>query len=163
MVDAYGLKGWIKVLPHAAEPSAMLAARQWWLADATGTCRPVAVDESKLHSGTVVAKPSGVDERGGAEALKGSTVSIGRSEFPAAGDDAYYWVDLIGCEVTGADGGLLGTVSEVSETGAHAVLRVSGRGEHLIPFVAAWVRTVDMAARRIDTDWQEDWSGGDAV
>ena len=43
------------------------------------------------------------------------------------------------------------------ETGAHDVLVVKGKREHLIPFIAAFVGTVDMAAGRIEVDWGEDY------
>jgi len=31
VIDAYGLKGWVKVAPHAQGGSALLAAKRWWL------------------------------------------------------------------------------------------------------------------------------------
>ena len=29
--DAWGVKGWFKVLPHSAQPQALFAARRWYL------------------------------------------------------------------------------------------------------------------------------------
>ena len=50
------------------------------------------------------------------------------------------------------------------DTGPHSVLRVTSRGrragreaERLIPFVAAYVDDVDLAARRIRVDWGLDY------
>jgi len=51
-------------------------------------------------------------------------------------------------------------VAEVQDFGAHPLLRVvpeDGAREHLIPFVPAHVEAVDLAARRIDVDWQADY------
>jgi 16S rRNA processing protein RimM len=46
----------------------------------------------------------------------------------------------------------------VQDFGAHPVLRVAGDGKaRLIPFVAAYVDGVDLAAGRIDVDWQKDY------
>ena len=43
-------------------------------------------------------------------------------------------------------------------TGAHDVLQVGeGETERLIPFVAAFVLDVDLAARRIRVAWGKDW------
>ncbi|MFZ4711306.1 MAG: ribosome maturation factor RimM, partial [Zwartia sp.] len=79
-----------------------------------------------------------------------------------------------GCQVFGEDG-LLGVVHEVVDNGAHALLKVhrqqaqegadplallDAKGkqqETLGPFVAAHVQHVDIAARRIDTDWPVDF------
>ncbi|KDC12673.1 hypothetical protein AZ19_3260, partial [Bordetella bronchiseptica E012] len=106
-------------------------------------------------------------------------VQEARSAFPAPADDEYYWVDLIGCALySDADGEsrLLGVVDEVFDNGAHAVLKVlrqqiqpgqsepvplvdaKGRPlEELVPFVGAHIRHVDLAARRIDSDWPLDY------
>jgi 16S rRNA processing protein RimM len=50
-------------------------------------------------------------------------------------------------------------VSGLIETSANAVLRVvDGDGkERLLPFVAAIVLDVDLAARCIRVDWEADW------
>ena len=56
-----------------------------------------------------------------------------------------------------------GEVAELMENGAHQNLVVrlqddEGRTvERLIPFVDAFVKTVDLAARRIVVDWQLDY------
>ena len=56
----------------------------------------------------------------------------------------------------------LGTVVEVVAHGAHPLLRVArppgqAGAERLIPYVSAIVDRVDLAARRIDVDWGEDY------
>ena len=106
----------------------------------------------------VVAAAQEVPDRSAAEALKGARVFVARSSFPTAGTDEYYWVDLIGCTVFNRDGVTLGTVADLTDTGAHSVLRVvQGDDERLIPFVAAYVDTVDLQARRIGVDWGLDY------
>ena len=80
--------------------------------------------------------------------------------MPAEGE--YYWGDLVGLDVVNEADEALGTVSGLLSTGAHDVLQVqSGEGkgavERLIPFVAAYVLDVDLAARRIRVSWQKDW------
>ena len=55
------------------------------------------------------------------------------------------------------EGILLGQVSGLLETGAHDVIEVQGERERLIPFVDAFVREVDMDARRILVDWGVDY------
>jgi 16S rRNA processing protein RimM len=171
---AYGIRGWIKVQPHADDASALLHARRWWLlappqaglvvADAA-RAEPVCVKiaQSREHSGTVVAQASGVADRNLAEALRGRRVWIRRADFPAPEDDEFYWVDLIGCNVSNERGELLGEVSGLIDNGAHQILQVAfvqpdGKaGERLIPFVDAFLRTVDTAGKRIVVDWGLDY------
>ncbi|WP_373379542.1 ribosome maturation factor RimM [Cupriavidus nantongensis] len=171
---AYGIRGWIKVQPHADDASALLHARRWWLLSppqaglvAAGADRaePVCVKiaQSREHSGTVVAQAAGVADRNLAEALRGRRVWIRRADFPAPEEDEFYWVDLIGCSVSNEQGELLGEVSGLIDNGAHQILQVAfvqpdGKaGERLIPFVDAFLRTVDIAGKRIVVDWGLDY------
>jgi 16S rRNA processing protein RimM len=179
IVDAWGVKGWIKVQAFAADPQALFSSRRWFLKppDSGPVRRPapgvvplpavLRVISAREHGEVVVAQVHGVDDRSGAEALRGQRVFVGRSSFPTAGDDEYYWVDLIGLDVVNRQGERLGTVAGLLDTGPHSVLRVAPEApppglspeeaERLIPFVAAYVDDVDMPARRITVDWGTDY------
>ena len=81
--------------------------------------------------------------------------------FPAVGADEYYWADLIGLAVRNRDDVDLGVVVGLMDNGPQSVLRVqpadAAAGERLIPFVAAFVDSVDLAGRRIVVDWGLDY------
>ena len=168
IADAWGIKGWFKILPHSASPEALFSSKRWYLQPTergvktfTGTAL-LRVREAKEHSGAVVASAHEVDERSAAEALKGARIFVPRSSFPTASQDEYYWVDLIGLAVVNREGLALGTVRELLSTGLQTVLvlefEVDGKSqERLIPFVAAYVDAVDLAARRVTVDWQADY------
>ncbi len=175
IAEAWGLKGWFRVHAYAADPQALLSAKRWHLkpADATAIQRATAatppaileIREAREHGDSLVAAARGVEDRNGAEALRGARIFIGRSAFPAAGKDEFYWADLIGLAVLNRSGELLGTVAGLLENGPQSVLRVqpavdeNGKAgeERLIPFVAAFIDEVDLAARRIVTDWSLDY------
>ena len=106
---AYGLNGWVRVRPYSADADALLTAKTWWLDKPE--FHDVEMMQSKMHTGDVVAKLMGVAGRDAAEALKGATVQIPRSHFPALSDNEFYWVDLIGLEVENLQGEHLGPVS----------------------------------------------------
>ncbi|MBY4895627.1 ribosome maturation factor RimM [Cupriavidus sp. AU9028] len=172
---AYGIRGWIKVQPHADDAAALLHARRWWLlpaevgrgaapaggADRAPVCLKIA--QSREHSGTVVAQGSGVADRNVAEALKGRRVWIRRQDFPPPEENEFYWVDLIGCAVFNEQGEPLGEVSGLIDNGVHQILQVAhvlpdGKtGERLIPFVDAYLRDVRIDERRIVVDWGLDY------
>jgi 16S rRNA processing protein RimM len=170
IVDAYGLKGWVKIAPHAHAGhggDAMLAAKRWWLVKGSDR-KSARCLQSKVHSGTVVAHFAGCDDRDTAYALRGHTVHVSRSDFPKlTGDDEFYWVDLIGLDVVNVEGQALGQVADMIDNGAHSIMRVTfpstakdgsaATGERLIPFVGVFVKTVDQAARRIVADWGTDY------
>ena len=178
IVDAWGVKGWVKVQPHADDPQALLRARRWLLlppdeplgAAAKLPPRTIAIARARRHGESVVALPEGHADRDAAEALRGARVLVSRSAFPRPARDEYYWVDLIGLEVVNREGLVLGTVAGLLDNGAQAVLRVhpeaSAAGgeptgtsavERMIPFVSAYVDDVDLAARRIRVDWGLDY------
>ena len=168
IADAWGIKGWFKVLSHSADPEALFSSKRWYLQPAekgvqtfSGTVL-LRIRDAKDHSGTVVATAQEVDDRNAAEALRGARVFVPRSSFPTAGADEYYWVDLIGLAVVNREGVHLGTVRELVSTGPQTVLVLEydeeGKPhERMIPFVSAYVDAVDLAGRRITVDWQPDY------
>lgn len=177
ILDAWGVKGWVKILPHSTDPEALFSAKSWFLQAPEAKFRPgfslfsgtvsVSVEEAKNHSGSVVAKFRGLDDRNAAEALRGARIFLPRSSFPAASQDEYYWVDLIGLDVVNREGVALGCVRDLMATGPHSVLCVeytslqddgsSITAERMIPFVSAYVDAVDIAGKRITVDWQPDY------
>jgi 16S rRNA processing protein RimM len=170
IVDAYGIKGWVKIQPFAAAgDSALKRSKRWWL---SGSHLNLNADErdvlsSRVHGDSIVAELVGVSDRDLALKFKGASISIRRSDFPSNPADEYYWIDLIGCSVTNAEGISFGAVSEVFDNGAHAVFRivlpperineVSKATELLIPFVSQFVSTVDIDAKTITVDWPLSW------
>jgi 16S rRNA processing protein RimM len=158
VLGAWGIKGGFKLQPHAADPQALFASKRWWLRDGQGTPRLLKIVQAREQGDTIVASAQDIPDRNAAEALRGSRVFVARASFPSPGDDEFYWVDLIGLDVVNRDSAALGRVADLIDTGAHSVLRVvEGESERLIPFVAAYVDDVDLAARRIVVDWGLDY------
>ncbi len=168
ILDAWGIKGWFKVLPHSASPEALFSSKRWFLQPSergaktfTGTVL-LRVREAKEHSDSVVACAHEVDDRNAAEALRGARIFVPRSSFPTAAEGEYYWVDLIGLDVINREGVALGQVTDLLSTGPQTVLVVGyeheGKArERMIPFVAAYVDGVDLPGKRITVDWQADY------
>jgi 16S rRNA processing protein RimM len=102
-------------------------------------------------------------DRTAAEALKGCRIFVPRSSFPTLGEEEYYWVDLLGLQVLNREGVALGQVHDLLSTGPQTVLVLhepiadGPPVERMIPFVAAYIDQVDVAAKRITVDWQPDY------
>ncbi len=109
----------------------------------------------------IVCTAPEIADRDAAEAMKGVRIFVSRSSFPAAQAGEYYWIDLIGLSVFNRDAVALGDVVGLIDTGPHCVLRVqpaeAEAEERLIPFVDAYVDSVDIAGRRIVVDWGLDY------
>ncbi|MBT9610103.1 ribosome maturation factor RimM [Aquabacterium sp.] len=198
VVDAWGVKGGIKVMPFSSDPQALFCTKKWFLRPAevavgavvrpgagagAGTgAKPVSavasaaqaarlnaprflqVKSAREQSDIVVATCEGLDDRNAAEALKGARVFVSRSAFPTPDDGEFYWIDLIGLDVSNPQGEALGRVVDLIDTGPNSVLRLEGEAgadgkpvERLIPFVSAYILSVSLADKRIVADWGLDY------
>jgi 16S rRNA processing protein RimM len=161
---AYGIVGGIRVTPYSQDADALLNVKTWWLDKPT--LHAVTVRSAKLHGGDVVATLVGMRDRDEAEALKGASVQVARSEFPALEEDEYYWSDLIGLDVVNLQGEALGKVTDMMHNGAQSILRITpvadpaaeGKAqERLVPFVDQFVKTVSLEQKLITLDWGLDF------
>lgn len=153
----FGVKGWVNIMPFTESPAALARYRRVWVGR-QGEWREVEVEETAVHGATVVARFAGYGDRDAAARLRGTEVAVSRDALPAAAAGEFYWADLVGLDVVTTGGEPLGKVSEMFATGANDVMRVGeGKNERLLPFIAAVVRNVDLAARRIEVDWGLDW------
>jgi 16S rRNA processing protein RimM len=173
IVDAWGIKGWIKVQPFASDPQALFSSKRWFLqppergpaprtAASPGLPHCLKVVQAKDHADVVVAQVQDVADRSEAEALRGARVFISRASFPTPDKDEFYWVDLIGLSVVNREGQALGDVIGLYDTGPQSVLRIvdpalKDAPERLIPFVNAFVIDVSLEQRRIMVDWGLDY------
>ena len=166
IVAPFGIQGWVKIHPFGDDPASWRKLPHWWLSrddnapDAQWkqytltACRP--------HGKGLVAALAEVPDRNAAEAIDGFFIAAPREVLPEPAENEHYWGDLVGLAVINEADEALGTVRSLLSTGAHDVLQVQdgeGKGavERLIPFVAAYVLDVDLAARRIRVSWQKDW------
>lgn len=169
ILDAWGVQGWVKILPFSSDPKAIMSARRWYLAPATRGTKGfehnslVRIKEVKVHSDVIVARFNDINDRTAAEMLKGARIFIPRSSFPSTQEDEYYWVDLIGLQVINLEGQTLGKVEDLMSTGPQTVLVIKNENtpknqEILIPFVSAYITHVELAQQRILVDWPLDYN-----
>ena len=190
IIDAWGVKGGIKVQPFSSDPQALFGTKKWFVRPAepaAGVRRPTStpaapaaggaratprlahpilltVKQAKEQGEVIVATVDNVEDRSGAEALKGARVFVSRTAFPTPDDDEFYWIDLIGLNVVNRDSAPLGQVVDLLDTGPHCVLRcvIPAAGEQaaverLIPFVSAYIDKVSLAEKLIVADWGLDY------
>jgi 16S rRNA processing protein RimM len=101
-----------------------------------------------------IVRLDGIDDRAGAEALRGSELTVDADEAPALADGEWWASELKGCEVRDGDRHL-GTVIRLIELPSCEALEVSpaaGGEPLLVPMVKDAVREVDTAGRRIEVD-----------
>jgi 16S rRNA processing protein RimM len=172
VASAYGVYGWFKVKPHALVDT-LLVVKQWWLkfpdqlAKDLHCAMPLTVLAAKRHNHFIVAQAQQISNRDTSESLKGCSVWVSRSHFPATLDDEYYWVDLFGLTAINLQNQSLGEVVGLLDNGAHPILRlvyfdinkagVEIKRERLIPFVKAYLCEIDWQNKSVCIDWQLDY------
>lgn len=148
---AHGLRGEVSVHLRTDDPEARFAPGATLLTEPAQR-GPLRVAQARWHSGRLVVGFEAVDDRTGAEALRGTllVVEVDDLEVPADPEE-FYDHQLVGLAVLDVAGRRLGTVSEVMHLPGQDVLAVArtGGGEALIPFVAEFVPKIDLGARSV--------------
>ncbi len=153
VAKARGLRGDVFVQPWTDDPDERFAPGTM-LRTEPASNGPLTVEASSIAGGKLVCHFAGVDDRAGAEALRGTQLVINAGDRPQLADpDDFYDTDLVGLRARTLDGAELGEVREVLHArGAdYLVLDVSGQ-ERLVPFVRSIVPSVDVAGGFVEID-----------
>jgi 16S rRNA processing protein RimM len=149
IAGAHGIRGEVLIKTFTAAPENIGAYGP--LSDETGT-RTFKLKSARATPKGVVARLQGVDDRNGAEALKGIALYIERDRLPEAAEDEFYHADLVGLTAVDGDGKPVGEIVAVQNYGAGDLLEIRLAGSsktELVPFTNAAVPQVDVAARRV--------------
>ena len=152
----HGLRGEVTVEVRTDDPDQRLATGSV-LATVPAERGPLTVAASRWHSGRLLVRFAGCDDRGAAEELRDTVLAIDSGELkPLEDPDEFYDHDLIGLQVATVGGDQVGAVTDVLHHG-QTLLVVEGSGarsgaEILVPFVAAIVPEVDVAGGRLVID-----------
>lgn len=114
------------------------------------------VQRVQQHNDGLLITFDGVDDRNQAEQLRGVSVFIGSERRRELGNDEYWPDDLVGLRVVDTSGSDMGTVSSIIRGSPQDRLEIAGiDGAFEVPFVAALVPVVDVAAGRVVVDLPE--------
>jgi 16S rRNA processing protein RimM len=149
----HGLRGEVTVEVRTDDPDQRFSAGSA-LDTVPAERGPLTVAGTRWHSGTLLVRFAGYDDRNAAEELRDTVLVIDSSDLaPLEDPEEFYDHDLIGLEVMTVRGELVGTVTDVLHHG-QALLLIQGAGsrsaaEMLVPFVAAIVPEVDVPGRLV--------------
>ena len=143
-----GFSGELKIYPLTTD-----AARFLKLQEITLKCGDIKksfkIISARLHMDLVFLTIEGIEGVDQAEKYRGCEVLINRSEVPPL-QEGWYYFELEGMKVYEEDV-LLGTLSQVLETGANDVYLVKGtKGDICVPALKSVVLHVDVEGRRMD-------------
>jgi 16S rRNA processing protein RimM len=150
VAGVFGLRGELKVAPSRIGEDALVAGIDVRALLADGTSRVLHVRALRRHQGRPLLAFEGVDDANAAQVLVGAALFVDR-DVVALGEGEYFDDDLVGCSLVDAGGVVLGEVVAVEHYPAQDVLLI-GRGRAMVPLVRAFVRGIDVGARRIIVD-----------
>jgi 16S rRNA processing protein RimM len=153
-MGAHALRGEVRVQFFGDDPDNLACAPWVWLgasrADPDAE-RYEVLSTGSGRGGELRLALKGVADRDAAEALRGRLVLGDPDHLNPLEEGEFYWHQLVGCEVRGTDGSLVGRVREIWETGAHDLLVVDGGDGSQLLFSTAreLMPVVDLEARRV--------------
>lgn len=145
IVTVWGLKGDVKVRVMTDFPNRLAVGKRLVVG---GEERRI--KRSRFTGKDAIVAFAGIDTREAAELLRNNYITLPISKLPKLEDDAFYHHELIGLRVETEDGRVLGTVSEVMETGANDVYVVkTPDGDLLLPAIYQVVKSIEPAEGRM--------------
>ena len=160
----FGLRGELKIAASRIGEGALHAGLELRLRFPDGAERSLRIRTLRLHQGRPLLAFEGIDDATAAEALVGTTLSIDRGAVELEADE-YFDDDLVGCALVDGEGATLARVVAVEHYPAQDVLAVvprRGSGRAIVPLVRAFVKSVDVRARRIVVELPPGLLDGDA-
>ena len=154
VVGSHGLRGALRVRLYGDDARHLARAESVFLgsgADDVAAQERGVVGVEPGRTREAIVHLAGVESREAAGALAGLLILADADILETLPEGEYYWYQLIGCEVWNDRGERCGRVVGCLETGAHDIIVVKGEDgeERLVPAVDAWLREVDLDARRI--------------
>lgn len=149
----HGIRGDLTVEVRTDEPERRFAVGAVLATDPADR-GPLTLSASRWHSGSLLVRFDEVPDRTAAEQLRGTWLVLDTAEIGSADDpDEFYDHELIGLTAVRSGGEPVGEVTDVLHHGQDLlVVTAPGGGELLVPFVAAIVPEVDVAAGRLVID-----------
>lgn len=142
---AHGIRGAVVVGVRTDEPGLRFAKGSRLDTDPAGV-GPLTVAGAREHSGELLVRFEGIDDRDAAEGLRGTWLLVDSATIAPPDDpDEFNDTDLIGLAVRTVDGTAVGAVDDVLHPAQDVlVVKTPDAREIMIPFVKAIVPEVDV-------------------
>ena len=122
IAGAHGVTGEVRLKLFGEGAAALKRYNAFGISGAGGVLTPLKLtDDGK---GGAIARFAEIVDRNAAEALRGTALTVLRSELPPLGEGEYYYADLIGLPAVSTEGESLGVCVAVENFGAGDVLEI---------------------------------------
>ncbi len=141
ITSAHGIRGMIKVYPYTDSPERFKTIQRVFI-EGEDTLREI--ESASVQKNMALIKIQGVDTRNASEGIVKKKLYIPFEDRKPLEKDQYFIDDLIGLRVSTVAGDVIGELTDVLTQHGNDILVISTEtGQVLIPFVRAFVRSVD--------------------
>ncbi len=156
IVGVHGIRGNVKILPHADAAPLFDPARPLEITYRDGRREQRVLRWVKPHKRLLLAAIEGIGDRTAAESLVGARAVMRRADMPEPEPGSYYWNDLLGLAVYTRESEYLGVLENIIATGSNDVYVVRGeKREVLVPALTTVVLEIDLEAGTMRVDLPE--------
>lgn len=155
IAGTHALKGEVRVFPQTDDRERFTKGLELFYEGVRGEVFPLTVERSRQNGKFVLVKFRGLDSINDVERFRGGCLYVDRKDAIALEEGEYFVADLVGMAVYTGDETLLGTLTDVLETGANDVYAVElalegmeGK-ELLIPAIPDCIRAIDVEQKRM--------------
>lgn len=147
IINTHGLRGEMKVQTWTDTPDVFADLDRIYVSGKFGDTE-LTVKHVKYQKNNIIVKFAEINTIEEAESFKNCILTADRNNLGELPEGVFYIADLIGLQVQTEDGTILGTISDILQTGANDVYEVARPGSKplLIPAIPDVVRQTDLAA-----------------
>ena len=145
ITSPHGVRGEVKVFPTTDDARRFKKLKEVIL-DEKRTQRTLEIEQVKFFKNMVILKLKGIESMNDADKLRNVPLLIPREQAVKLKPGEYFICDLIGLQVSDESGTLLGTLTEVIQTGANDVyvVQMENGKEVLIPNIKECIIKVSL-------------------
>lgn len=148
--NTHGIRGEVKVFPTTDDPARFKKLKKVFL-DTGEAYLEMEIEQVKFFKQFVILKFKGYDNINDVEKYKQKSLLVDREHAVKLEENEYFIADLIGLSVYTEEEKLLGTLSDVLQTGANDVyvVEMEDNKEVLIPAIRECILSVDLDERKM--------------
>lgn len=149
IVNTYGIKGFVKVVPLVDNNNQFKSFKTLYIQEKHNISE-LQIEEVKFSKNLVLLKFKGIETIEQAEELRNLYLEAKRSDIKLE-EGAHFIVDLLGLEVYTEEGILLGKLKEVLQPGANDVYIVEdeAKKEILLPAIPDVIKNIDIEENKM--------------
>lgn len=150
IVNSYGLKGQIKVVPFTDNIQRFSKLKTIYI-EIEKQLKEFKIEEVKYHKNNILIKLENINDINDAEKYKNCYIKIDRKDAVKLPEDTYFIVDLIGIEVFTQENVILGKIIDVFPTGSNDVYVVKDElgKQILLPAISEVIKNVDIPNKKM--------------